>query len=218
MLVKDLGLNAQKLGSVIYNIPDPNFCAFNSPMQSFENDISALLCAYDKAHPSYKFTHVFYNIAQQRTQPPHFPNAQWHDAIARAPSQFHVPVILRGFDELSDRVKKQEELLNNIIESGQNLHNRYVSIKLRAKAVKTRIDEVTRKARCLKTVEGVCLQSVRERLFKIRQKIKGRRAGVRFENKSEVVQLMWTFKSIGQRIKEEIVRVKGRDDGTVVGY
>lgn len=174
-------------------------------MQNLESEINNLLSSYDKNNPNYKFTHTFYNISEVRTQPYNFPTELWNDLIMKAPSLFHTPVLIKGFDELSDRIKKQTELLKNIVDSFDNIDHRYNAIKLRTKALKGRIDEVTNKCRGMRICENLEIENIRERIFKIKQKMKGKRKPIVFDNKEHVMQLMWTFKNIGEGIKKDVI-------------
>lgn len=175
-------------------------------MNEQEQKISNILNSYDKQNPSYPFNYVFYNLAQNRTRPIDFPIEKWDEAVLKAPSPNHMPVILRGFDELEIRVKKQFEISNNMNDSNEYIDNRIKDIKVRIISLNSSINELINKCRQIKKIDFYCENSdeIIEKIYKIKQQMKKSRKCAHFENKEDMIKIMWNFKMIGERLKKDV--------------
>lgn len=174
-----------------------------------EVNMDDLLACYNKTDPNYKFTHIFYNISPTRNRPFDFPFDLWNSCLQKAPSNLHVPVLLKGFDELNERVKKQEELMKNINESSDYLNNRVNNLKLQYKNIRYRIENLVTACREINFCNEDCEQSViKDRIYKLKQKMRITREPVSFENKNEVKAVMWQFRTLGMKLKDDIEKYK----------
>lgn len=168
-------------------------------------NIDDLLSCYNKSHPSYKFTYIFYNLSTNRNKPLDFPNDLWNTYVQKAPSDSHVPVMLKGFDELNERVKKQEELMKNINESSDHMNERVNSLKQQYKNIRFRIEELVVACRELNYHNDKYEASaMKDRIYKLKQKLRIRRDPLSFENKDEVEAVMWQFRALGMKLKDDI--------------
>ncbi|KAM0674596.1 hypothetical protein GVAV_001783 [Gurleya vavrai] len=170
---------------------------------NYDLEIENLIQQYDKNNPNYPFTHIFYNLSYNRIRPFSFPIDLWTSSIVKAPSEFHMPVILKGFDELDDRLKKQNEILNSINESESSLNKRVCDLNIRLGILKGKMKDVVRKCRGNFKINGEFdnLDELRERLFKVKASFKRKKEGY-LDDKEKVEEVLWILKNVGENLKK----------------
>lgn len=172
---------------------------------NIESEIENLLHAYNKQNPNYQFSYIFYNLTQTRVRPYNFPANLWQEAINNAPSQNHTPVILAGFDELEDRVKKQNETLKNINESENVLEKKVNDLNFRLKTVKNDLLNLCKRARKTLRVSGESerIEEMKEKIWKLKGGMTKKSEIVKYDKES-LEEVLWVFKLIGEGLKNEV--------------
>ncbi|KAM0677574.1 hypothetical protein BDAP_001901 [Binucleata daphniae] len=176
---------------------------------NIENEIENILQAYNKQSANYQFSYIFYNLSQTRINT-NMPIDLWNDAIQKAPSQYHTPVLLLGFDELEDRIKKQNETLKNINESEIVLKKRVNELNYKMKAIKTKVNDLCKKTRkCLRVNgESEKIEEMKEKIWKIKGAMTKKCGTIKYD-KEGVEEVLWIFKQIGEELKNEVDKELG---------
>ncbi|TBU06606.1 hypothetical protein CWI36_0413p0010 [Hamiltosporidium magnivora] len=103
--------------------------------------IESLESSYNEMSPLYKFKYIFYNIVSQpiETCPIDFPVHLWERAIRNAPALNTVPVVVKGYNGLEERRKRQIDVTTKIKESLESLCLRTGKLKMRTENITCRL-------------------------------------------------------------------------------
>ncbi|KAM0686237.1 Nucleoporin nup57, partial [Conglomerata obtusa] len=177
-----------------------------------DEEIDTLLNNYNKQSSTYPFAYTFYNLSHIRNRPVNFPPNEWAVALQKAPSIYHTPFILKGFDELDERVRKQNDIISSINDSEDGLNRRVDEMNIRLGVLRGSVNELVKKCRerCNVSGDGERVDEIQEKLWKIKEKMKRFDGEMLICDNEKIEDVLWIFKRVGEKLREDVEKEFGK--------